>query len=71
MKKRNLKSLHLNKKSISSLNSSSVTGGITGILSLLPGVQCAQGGTEDSCYNTVCPDGPVCDLQTPKPKEDN
>ncbi|MEM6719411.1 MAG: hypothetical protein AAF611_08865 [Bacteroidota bacterium] len=71
MKKRNLKSLNLNKKSISSLNKSAVTGGTSGLLSLLPGVACAPGGTDESCYNTVCPDGPVCDLQTPKPKEEN
>jgi len=68
MKKRTLKSLNLNKKSISSLNSSTVSGGMTGILSLVPGVACAPAGSEESCHNTICPIGTVCDLQKSKPR---
>jgi hypothetical protein len=71
MKKRDLKTLKLNKKSISSLNSSTIKGGTSALLSMLPGVACAPGGTEETCINTNCEDGIVCDLQTPKPKENN
>ncbi|WP_430409940.1 hypothetical protein [Kordia sp.] len=71
MKRKNLKSLKLNKKSISSLNSSSINGGTSGILSMLPGVACAPGGSQGTCINTHCEDGIVCDLQVPKPKQDN
>ncbi len=67
MKKRNFNSLKLNKKSISSLNLSSVTGGT--LISIINPIVCAQ--TEGTCINTDCEGGIVCDLQTPKPKEDN
>jgi len=69
MKKRNFKSLKLNKKSISSLNSSSIKGGTSTLLSNIPGVECAPGGSEGSCIKTHCEDGIVCDLQVPKPKQ--
>ncbi|WP_046757098.1 hypothetical protein [Kordia jejudonensis] len=71
MKKRNFKSLQLNKKSISSLNSADIKGGTSALLSMLPGVACAPGGSEGTCINTHCEDGIVCDLQVPKPKQDN
>lgn len=68
MKKNNVTSLKLNKKSISSLNLSALNGGGGGqsTESIFYPLLCA--GSEGSCYNTVC-GGPVCDLQTPKPKE--
>lgn len=69
MKKRNLKSLELNKKSISSLNSSSIKGGTLTLISLMPGVACAPGGTDETCINTDCYGGIVCDLQVPLPKQ--
>jgi len=68
MKQKKLASLKLNKKSISSLNLSAVTGkGQTqSTESIFYPLLCA--GSEGSCYNTVC-GGPVCDLQEPKPKQ--
>jgi hypothetical protein len=69
MKKKNFQSLKLNKKSISSLNSSSIKGGTLTFISLIPGVACAPGGTEETCINTDCDGGIVCDLQVPGPKQ--
>jgi hypothetical protein len=69
MKKRNLKSLKLNKKSISSLNTSGIKGGTLTLISNMPGVVCGPGGSEGTCINTHCEDGIVCDLQTPAPKQ--
>ena len=65
MKKRNLKSLKLNKKSISSLNTSGIKGGT--LASIVNPIECA--GSEGTCINTHCEDGIVCDLQTPAPKQ--
>ncbi len=63
MKKRNLKSLKLNKKSISNFSTSTIKGGT--IESIINPLLCA--GSEGVCENTY--DGVVCDLQTPAPKQ--
>ncbi len=63
MKKRNLKSLTLNKKSISNLSSSTIKGGT--LISIIHPLVCAQ--SETGCNNTY--DGVICDLQVPKPKQ--
>ncbi|WP_298418384.1 hypothetical protein [uncultured Kordia sp.] len=65
MKKRNLKTLKLNKKSISNFNSAAIKGGT--LVSIIHPLVCAQ--SEGTCINTHCEDGIVCDLQTPKPKQ--
>ncbi|EDP95203.1 hypothetical protein U8527_13375 [Kordia algicida OT-1] len=65
MKRKTLKTLKLNKKSISNLNASSIKGGT--LISIVNPIICAQ--TEGTCINTHCEDGIVCDLQDPKPKQ--
>ena len=65
MKRKTLKTLKLNKKSISNLNSSSIKGGT--LISIVNPIICAQ--TEGTCINTDCEGGIICDLQDPKPKQ--
>ncbi|WP_420571199.1 hypothetical protein [Kordia sp.] len=45
MKKKNLKSLKINKQKISQLNAEKANGGTGGFLSFIPGLYCGAGNT--------------------------
>ncbi|MBC8756092.1 hypothetical protein H2O64_15550 [Kordia sp. YSTF-M3] len=67
MKKRNFKLLKLNKKSISHLQLNSVHGGWFTNSEIICDPTYTE--TAETCINTDCPGGVVCDLQTPTGKQ--